>query len=162
MYHFPSSLLVEIIFPQKITYMGLVYKWMGGISNSCVLAKAAPQGRQTVGAKGGPGPQTFGKKKTKVFSTNAQSRFASVILDGALDLHAKHATLEHYRCFSTVPDTMLKVCQGPLKGAVSTQKALQGSETEMKELMGGRSEKSISLSRGHQFALQAPKFHCLK
>ena len=64
MYHFPSSLLVEIIFPQKITYMGLVYKWMGGISNSCVLAKAAPQGRQTVGAKGGPGPPSFFNKRT--------------------------------------------------------------------------------------------------
>ena len=92
MYHFPSSLLVEIIFPQKITYMGLVYKWMGGISNSCVLAKAAPQGRQKVGAKGGTGPPPIFEenkkglqRKQKYFQQKtARSSLASVILDCVL------------------------------------------------------------------------------
>ena len=45
-----------------------------------------------------------------------------------------------------------------MKGAVSAQKALQGSETETRELLGGTKEKSISLTRGHWFALQTQWF----
>ena len=33
-----------------------------------------------------------------------------------------------------------------MKGAVSAQKAFQGSETEKRELLGGTKEKSVSLS----------------
>ena len=36
------------------------------------------------GGKGGPGPLMLGTTKTSVFSTNAQSRFMSVVLDGIL------------------------------------------------------------------------------
>ena len=44
---------------------------------------------------------------------------------------------------------MHKACRGPLKGAVSVQKKPEGSEQEMRELLGGTEEKNISLSRGH-------------
>ena len=37
----------------------------------------------------------------------------------------------------------------PLKGAVSAQKALRGSETETRELLGGTEENSVSQMRGH-------------
>ena len=40
---------------------------------------------------------------------------------------------------------MHEVSREPLKGAVSAQKALQGSETEMRELLGGMQEISVSL-----------------
>ena len=36
-----------------------------------------------------------------------------------------------------------------MKGAVSAQKALQGPETETRELLGGTEENSVSLMRGH-------------
>ena len=36
-----------------------------------------------------------------------------------------------------------------LKGAVSAQKALQVSEMEMRELLGGTEENSVSFVRGH-------------
>ena len=39
--------------------------------------------------------------------------------------------------------------QGPFKGAVSAQKALQGSETETRELLGGTEENIVSPMRGH-------------
>ena len=45
--------------------------------------------------------------------------------------------------------------RGPEKGAVSAQKALRGSETETRELLGGTEENSVSPMRGHWFALQA-------
>ena len=35
-----------------------------------------------------------------------------------------------------------------MKGAVSAQKALKGSETEMRELLGGTEENSVSPTRG--------------
>ena len=38
---------------------------------------------------------------------------------------------------------------GPLKGAVSAQKALQGSETETRELLGGTEANSVFPMRGH-------------
>ena len=37
----------------------------------------------------------------------------------------------------------------PLKGAMSAQKALQGSEMEKRELPGGTKEKSVSPTGGH-------------
>ena len=52
-----------------------------------------------------------------------------------------------------VPQARREASQGPEKGAVSAQKALQGSETETRELLGGTKEKSISPTRGHRFTL---------
>ena len=50
---------------------------------------------------------------------------------------------------------MLEASRGSLKGAVLAQKALQGSETETRELLEGTEENSVSPMRGHCFALQA-------
>ena len=53
-------------------------------------------------------------------------------------------------CFSVVTEATHQVSRGPLKGAVSAQKALQGSETETRELLGGmEEEKGVSPARGH-------------
>ena len=52
-------------------------------------------------------------------------------------------------CFSVVPEAMHEASQGPEKGAMSAQKALRGSETETRELLGGTEENSVSLMRGH-------------
>ena len=38
---------------------------------------------------------------------------------------------------------------GPLKGAVSAQKAFPGSKTETRELLGGTEENGVSPTRGH-------------
>ena len=43
--------------------------------------------------------------------------------------------------------------RGPLKGAMSAQKALRGSETNTRELLVGTEENSLSPLRGHWFAL---------
>ena len=48
-----------------------------------------------------------------------------------------------------VPEATHEANRGPLKGAVSAQKALQGSETETRELLGGTEENSDSPMRGH-------------
>ena len=39
---------------------------------------------------------------------------------------------------------MHEASQGPLKGTVSAQKALQGSESETRELQGGTEENTVS------------------
>ena len=49
-----------------------------------------------------------------------------------------------------------------MKGAVSAQKALHGSETETRELLGGTEEISVSPERGHQFAHQATQMFFTK
>ena len=48
-----------------------------------------------------------------------------------------------------VPEATHEASRGPLKGAVSAQKALQGSRTETRELLAGTQEKSLSPMRGH-------------
>ena len=48
-----------------------------------------------------------------------------------------------------VPEATHEVSQGPLKGAVSAQKALQGSEMETRELLGGTEENIVSPTSGH-------------
>ena len=84
----------------------------------------------------------------KCIFNNAQSRFASAVFDDVLGppLLAWHTR----RCpfFSVVPEATHEASRGPLKGAVSAQKALQGSETETMELLGGTEEKSVSPKRG--------------
>ena len=80
---------------------------------------------------------------------NAQSRFASVVADGVLGpLRLARHTL---RCpyISVVPEATYEASRGPEKGAVSAQKALQGFETETRELLGGTEENSVSPMRGH-------------
>ena len=53
-------------------------------------------------------------------------------------------------CFSVVLESAQAANRGPSKGAVSAQKALQGSETETRELLGGTEENTLSLVfKGH-------------
>ena len=91
----------------------------------------------------------FGTTKGSAFPTNAQSRFASVVLYGVLGPPrlAHHASW--CPCISVVPEATHEASRGPLKGAVSAQKAVEGSETETRELLGGTEENSVSPIRGH-------------
>ena len=91
--------------------------------------------------RGGPGPPIVVTTKTNAFSTNALSRFASLIPDG---VHSA-AHLTRCPCFSVVPEAMHEANQWPLKGTVSAQKAL----------LGGTEKNSVSLTKGHRFALLA-------
>ena len=50
---------------------------------------------------------------------------------------------------SVVPEATHDASRGPEKGAVSAQKALRGSETETRELLGGTEENSVSPMRDH-------------
>ena len=52
-------------------------------------------------------------------------------------------------CISVVPEATHEASRGPEKGAMSAQKALRGSETETRELLGGTEENSVSPMRGH-------------
>ena len=83
------------------------------------------------------------------FSTNAKSRFASVVVDSVRG----HPCLarQTWRCpsISVVPEATHEARRGPEKGAVSAQKALRGSETETRELLGGTEETIVSPTRGH-------------
>ena len=86
--------------------------------------------------------------KKCIFNKNAQSRFASVVVDSVLapPRVALHTWL--CPCISVVPEATHEASRGPEKGAVSAQKALRGSETETRELLGGTEENSVSLMRG--------------
>ena len=78
-------------------------------------------------------------KKTKsAFSTNAQSRFASIVVDGVLghEPSAAHLTVSLYLCSSG------SNAQGELRD-------LEGPWTETGEFLGGRLEKSIFPMQGH-------------
>ena len=61
-------------------------------------------------------------------------------------------------CFSVFTEATHKASWGTLKGAMSAQKALQESKIEARELLGLTKEKSVSLTRGHWFTLQANKW----
>ena len=50
---------------------------------------------------------------------------------------------------SVVLEATHEASRGPEKGAVSAQKALRGSKTEMRELLGGTEENSVFPMRGH-------------
>ena len=52
-------------------------------------------------------------------------------------------------CISVVLEAMQEASCRPLRGAVSAQKALRGSETETRELLGGTEENIVSPIRGH-------------
>ena len=90
-----------------------------------------------------------------MFSTTAQSRFASVVVEGVLGPPRLARHTRRCPCISVVPEATNEASQGPLKSAVLAQKALQGSERETWELLGGTEEKSVSSARGHCFALPA-------
>ena len=85
-----------------------------------------------------------------------QSRFTSVVHDGDLGLlsstppSSAHVTVSLFLCGSG------SKARGDLRALeCQLKKALQGSETQTRELLGRKEEKSISLTRGHCFALQA-------
>ena len=80
-----------------------------------------------------------------------QSRFASVVVDGALGPPRLAQHTGQCPFFSVVPEAMHEESQGPLKGTVSAQKALQGFETETRELLGETIENSVSPTSGHGF-----------
>ena len=83
------------------------------------------------------------------FQQFAQSRFASVVVDSVLG--PPRLALHTYwcPCISVVPEATHEASRGPEKGAVSAQKALRGSETETRELLGGTEENSVTPMRGH-------------
>ena len=69
-----------------------------------------------------------------------------------IKVHKKLHLARHTRrrpCLSVVPESTHKGSQGPLKGATSVLQALQGSETETRELLRGTEENSVSPTRGH-------------
>ena len=55
--------------------------------------------------------------------------------------------------FSVVPEATHEASQGFLKGAMSAQKALQGSETEARELLGGTKKNSVHPEKGSLICL---------
>ena len=101
--------------------------------------------------------------KKSAFATNAQSRFASVVVDGVLGPPRLACHTWRCPCISVVPEATHKASRRPMKGAVSAEKALKGSETETRELLGGMEEMIVSSTRVHWFPLQANKsFFCKK
>ena len=67
-----------------------------------------------------------------------------------------------FPCFSVVTEATQGASRGPLKGAVSAQKALQGSETETRELLGWLEDKSTYYpNEGYWFALHRQFFFYL-
>ena len=68
----------------------------------------------------------------------------SAVFDDVLGPPRKAQHTLHFPFFSVVLEATHKASQGPLKGAVSALKALRGSETETRELLGGTEENSVS------------------
>ena len=99
-------------------------------------------------AKGGQASPIFRTMKTSAFSTNAQSRFASAVLSGVLGPPRLARHTWRCPCISVVPEAMHGVRLRPWRGTMSAQKALQGSETEKSELLGGTEENSVSPTKG--------------
>ena len=86
--------------------------------------------------QGGPGPsQFFRTTKRSAFSTNAQSRLASVVVDGVLGPPCLARHTWRCPCISVVPEAR--------------------HEMETRELLGETAENSVSPKRCHWFALQA-------
>ena len=69
-----------------------------------------------------------------MFLTDLQS----VALDAVLGSPCLLQHISMCPCISVLLEAMQEASPGPLKGAVSAQKALQGHETETRELLGGR------------------------
>ena len=96
-------------------------------------------------------PNIWDMKNKWGFLQTQQSRFASILLDGVLGpTHLARHTWQRY-CISLVPESTHEASWGPLKGAVSAQKALCGPKTNTRELLGGTIENSISKRGGIDF-----------
>ena len=89
----------------------------------------------------------IGVKKC-VFNKRTMSRFASAVVDGVLGPPRIARHTWRCPCISVVPEATHEASRGPKKGAVSAQKALRGSKTETRELLGGTEENSVSPRRG--------------
>ena len=85
------------------------------------------------GARGGH--PIFGTTKRIANLTNAQSRFASVVVDAVLGHQRLAQHIRRCPCISVVQE--------------ATHEASRGSETETRELLVGTEENSISPMRGH-------------
>ena len=88
----------------------------------------------------------FIKHKIKVF-VSCSWRCPGTFALSAAHLAASLSFLCSYGCNALGKSRALEG-----RGAMSAQKALQGSETVMRELLGGMREKSVSPMRGHWFA----------
>ena len=75
----------------------------------------------------------------------AKSKFALVIIDGVLGPLCLGRHKWHCPCISGWKQHTMR---GLLKGAMSAQKAFQGSEMETRELLGGMEENSVSPKEG--------------
>ena len=73
----------------------------------------------------------------------------SVVLDGVLGPPRQRDTPNGVLVSLVVPEATHEASRGPEKGAVSAQKALRGSETDTRELLGGTEENNVSPMRGH-------------
>ena len=99
--------------------------------------------------RGGRGVQAvpiFGTTKVRsAFSTNAQISFASVVLESVLGTFP----------FSATHLTVYLILYSSGCNARGNFRALEGSETERRDLLEGMEQKSVSPTRGHWFAVQA-------
>ena len=82
----------------------------------------------------------FGTTKTSAFSSNAQSRFESIVFYGALRLPRLALLVSLY-----FREQRTRQVEGPLKSPVPAQKAIQGFETKTREFVGATTENSVSL-----------------
>ena len=89
------------------------------------------KGSETGRPRWGPGLPNFETTLTSAFSINASSRFALVVFDVAI---GPSLLTSQYPCISVVPEATYKVSLRAQKGF---QKALQGSDTETRERVGG-------------------------
>ena len=72
--------------------------------------------------------------------------FCQSLLTGDLHAAARH-TARRCPCISAVLEATHEASRGSLKSTVSAEKALQGSKTETRELLGGTEENSVSPMR---------------
>ena len=96
--------------------------------------------------KGGPEPfQFFEATKRSAFSTNAQLRFSSVVLGGILG--SLRLTWHTRQSLYQMQHT--RQGEGPCWALCQLKKPFQGSEPEMRELLGGTEDNSVSPITGH-------------
>ena len=101
---------------------------------------------------GGRTIEIFEITATSAFSTNIQSRFASVVLDSVLGPLRLAWHTWWCPCFSVVPAASHNMSWRPLKVAVTAQKALQGSELQSREMLVGMEKKVFP----HQGVIDLP------
>ena len=107
--------------------------------------------------QGGPGLFQFSEPQTKVrFQQTHNQGLRQLFLTMSWDLSAYCLARHIWRCpcRSLVLEAMHQASQGPLKGAVSTQKALQGSVTEWGSCWDDKKKKVFSRQEG---SLKSPQ-----